>query len=265
MKKNTYKTIYHKESALQGFSLYENSSSEKKDISNYLLTLINNESKSKKSYKILDLGGGSGLIWLKFINGITNNLKIKTSIFLVDSSKKQIRQAKLFIPDSNWFKSIHSDAYDFLQKSKRKFDLISCIHLLAGFNEKNKKLLIKLCLSKLKKEGKLLIIHPNSNNPLSLIKKHINKKYFNENIPKLNISIPASYKIQIKTKKSSFTLNKDDLNNLIYFLFADKLSNQKYEQKYFMNIYKYFEKNLDSNNSNYKIVIINDYYLVHNS
>jgi len=265
MKKNTYKSIYHKESALRGFSLYENSSSEKKDISDYLLTLINNESKSKKSYKILDLGGGSGLIWLKFKNGITNNLKLKTRIVLVDSSIKQIRQAKLFIPDCNWFKSIHSDAYDFLQKSKRKFDLICCIHLLAGFNEENKKLIIKLCLSKLKKDGKLLIIHPNSNNPLSLIKKHINKKYFDENIPKSKIIIPSDKKIQVMTKKSNFIVNKDDLNNLIHFLFADKIKSNNYEEINLSRIYRFIEKRLDCNNLLCKTSLINDYYLIHNS
>ena len=101
--------------------------------------------KLNKDSKILDIGCGRG----KILGSLSSRLKLKNKPIGIDIEKHLDRDKRIN------FKKI--DAIEYLEKDKKKFDLILIKQTIHFLSFREIKTLISLCKIKLKKNGKIFI------------------------------------------------------------------------------------------------------------
>lgn len=213
---NSYSHHYDEAKFQTGFKLIEEST-EKADISQFLLKII----KPKQSFNILDLGGGSGAVWKLILDQSTNDLKVQ----VVDSSEEQHQKALQIAQNCPNLSPIKADVIDFLNKTDQKFDLITCIHFLAGLPDKIQQQIFSQAQKLLNDQGIILIIQPNPQNPLSLAKVQLKTKILNQNYQPSYIKINSQFEAKIIHSKLS--VGEKDLINLGYFLLGSEYTGNK--------------------------------------
>lgn len=110
-----------------------------------------------KHVKILDVGCGTGDI-LKTLKSFGYK-----NLFGIEISKDQYIKAKKI----NGIDVIHGDAYNFLQKSGKKFDVLIMFDLIEHIEKKKLVSFLKFAHKTLNKNGILIIRTPNAKVPFS--------------------------------------------------------------------------------------------------
>jgi 2-polyprenyl-3-methyl-5-hydroxy-6-metoxy-1,4-benzoquinol methylase len=151
MKNNIYEENYNK--TLN----YKNSDKETSDYINYFLKNYKKFMPPDKGINILDIGCGNGL-FLEFLR----NQEYK-EIFGIDLSPENIEICK-----KKGLNISKEDAFSFLNKTKKSFDLIVMNDIIEHIPKKEVIQLLKLVRSKLNKDGIVLIKTLNMSNPISL-------------------------------------------------------------------------------------------------
>lgn len=204
----------------------------------------------KNSKSILDYGCGIG----DSINFFLQNLpKKKYTIYGVDIAENVIVEAKKKYPQFNFYKILNNKIP---QINDNSLDAVIMFHIL--HHSRNHLNIFKEVYSKLKKNGKYLIIDLSSNNFLVNLGRFFFlylptfiKDKFNDDLV-VDGNIPEKYKVDVnlvisQLKKSGFIIKELGYGHLFFFIFAwiDKfvpLSKNKmilYLYKKFINFEKY--------------------------
>ena len=215
----------------KGFSLLENGV-EKQKFSKYLLKLmeasVNKTSNFTSHYKILDIGGGSGVIWKHFSQKAifySNVSKLITSnklkVHLIDSSKKQIDSANGLTKKIAWLNVKKTNLYQY--HTKKRFDLIVCFHFFYSIPEDKQIHIFRKIYSMLSPHGNLIVVQPAKYDSLSSLKRLLRQKIFGQNYFPNRIK---AVKFKNLTPRSIYESNpliikENELTGLAYFLLGE--------------------------------------------
>lgn len=103
--------------------------------------------------QLLDIGCGEG-VFLELCK------KASINAIGVDASQKRVSRCR-----KNGFNAVKADIFEFLDTTRKKFDGVFCSHFVEHLEPLNLALLLNLINRSMKKNGKLVMVTPNSRSP----------------------------------------------------------------------------------------------------
>ncbi len=177
-----------------------------KSFNNFLLK----QKKLNRNSKILDIGCGRG----KIIGSLSTKLKLKEKPIGLDIENHKDKDKRII------FKKINAIKY--LEKNKKKFDLILIKQTIHFFNLRNIKKILTYSYSSLETGGVIVILTLDTKNnkipTFSLMKQKLKQSFRKDKIIRMNI-----LKLNIKKTTSKFNF-KVDIKKNIYL----KMIKQRY-------------------------------------
>ena len=177
-----------------------------KSFNNFLLK----QKKLNRNSKILDIGCGRG----KIIGSLSTKLKLKEKPIGLDIENHKDKDKRII------FKKINAIKY--LEKNKKKFDLILIKQTIHFFNLRNIKKILTYSYSSLETGGVIVILTLDTKNnkipTFSLMKQKLKQSFKKDKIIRMNI-----LKLNIKKTTSKFNF-KVDIKKNIYL----KMIKQRY-------------------------------------
>ena len=226
-KKSVFENKSQKTQSLQ-FRLYFNKKYQSKDLHKWFERQVT----IKKKFKILDVGCGTGkqsFYFNKKIKGSGKLYSFDKSIKSITQLKKKIssRNTKIFSADMNEIEKIDKKFFEF-----EKFDLISSVYSI--YYAKKPLKLIKFLLSKLDKNGKLLLLVPIRPNRIT----EIAEKFYKVPIKVteslvifkkiINYFTKQKYNIRVRYFRSKIRVN--NIEDVIKFYKSTTFFKKKYEK-----------------------------------
>ena len=168
-----------------------------KSFNNFLLK----QKKLNRNSKILDIGCGRG----KIIGSLSTKLKLKEKPIGLDIENHKDKDKRII------FKKINAIKY--LEKNKKKFDLILIKQTIHFFNLRNIKKILTYSYSSLETGGVIVILTLDTKNnkipTFSLMKQKLKQSFRKDKIIRMNI-----LKLNIKKTTSKFNFKVDIKKNL---------------------------------------------------
>ena len=168
-----------------------------KSFNNFLLK----QKKLNRNSKILDIGCGRG----KIIGSLSTKLKLKEKPIGLDIENHKDKDKRII------FKKINAIKY--LEKNKKKFDLILIKQTIHFFNLRNIKKILTYSHSSLETGGVIVILTLDTKNnkipTFSLMKQKLKQSFKKDKIIRMNI-----LKLNIKKTTSKFNFKVDIKKNL---------------------------------------------------
>jgi len=168
-----------------------------KSFNNFLLK----QKKLNRNSKILDIGCGRG----KIIGSLSTKLKLKEKPIGLDIENHKDKDKRII------FKKINAIKY--LEKNKKKFDLILIKQTIHFFNLRNIKKILTYSYSSLETGGVIVILTLDTKNnkipTFSLMKQKLKQSFKKDKIIRMNI-----LKLNIKKTTSKFNFKVDIKKNL---------------------------------------------------
>ena len=159
------------------------------------------QKKLNKNSKILDIGCGRG----KIIGSLSTKLKLKEKPIGLDIENHKDKDKRII------FKKINAIKY--LEKNKKKFDLILIKQTIHFFNLRNIKKILTYSYSSLETGGVIVILTLDTKNnkipTFSLMKQKLKQSFRKDKIIRMNI-----LKLNIKKTTSKFNFKVDIKKNL---------------------------------------------------
>tara|TARA_B100001059_G_scaffold236772_2_gene290156 strand:- start:19779 stop:20567 length:789 start_codon:yes stop_codon:yes gene_type:complete len=238
-KRSVFENKSQKTQNLQ-FRLYFNKKYQSKNLHKWFESKV----RIKKNFKILDVGCGTGkqsVYFKKKINNSGQLFSFDKSIKSIIQLKKKIgsRNSKIFSADMNEIEKINKNFFEF-----EKFDLISSVYSIYYARKPLK--LIKFLLSKLDKNGKLLLLVPMRPNKITEIAEKFYKlpTKVTESLvifkKIINYFTKQKYNIRVRYFRSKIRVN--NIEDVIKFYKSTTFFKKKYEKTISKFIKKKFKK-----------------------
>ena len=238
-KRSVFENKSQKTQNLQ-FRLYFNKKYQSKDLHKWFESKVS----IKKNFKILDVGCGTGkqsVYFKKKINNSGQLFSFDKSIKSITQLKKKIgsRNSKIFSADMNEIEQINKKFFEF-----EKFDLISSVYSI--YYAKKPLKIIKFLLSKLNKNGKLLLLVPIRPNKITQIAEKFYKvpAKVTESLVifKKIINYFVKQKYNIRTKYFRSKIRVTNVEDVIKFYKSTTFFKKRYEKKVSEFVKKKFKK-----------------------